>query len=53
MRLKKLAAIAVAVLTAGVVAGAAEDYPSRPISVIVPFPAGGPTTRSRACSPSA
>ncbi len=43
MHLKKLAAIAVAVLTAGIAAAAAEDYPSRPISVIVPFPAGGPT----------
>ena len=43
MRLSKLAAIAVAVVVAGVAAAAAEDYPSRPISVIVPFPAGGPT----------
>ena len=43
MRLNKLAAIAVAVLAAGGTAAAAENYPSRPISVIVPFPAGGPT----------
>jgi len=43
MRRSKLAAIAVVVVMAGVAAVAAEDYPSRPISVIVPFPAGGPT----------
>jgi tripartite-type tricarboxylate transporter receptor subunit TctC len=50
MRLNKLAAIAVAVLAAGGTAAAAENYPSRPISVIVPFPAGGRPTRSRAFS---
>src|SRR3984893_13211058 len=43
MHRKKLAAIAVAVLMAGIAAAAAENYPARPISVIVPFPAGGPT----------
>jgi tripartite-type tricarboxylate transporter receptor subunit TctC len=35
--------IAGAVALLGVVTASAEDYPSRPITVIVPFPAGGPT----------
>jgi tripartite-type tricarboxylate transporter receptor subunit TctC len=39
------AAIGLAILAAGLVAGlgcaAAQEYPSRPITMIVPFPAGG------------
>ena len=35
------AAIAAAMLVAGASEAAAQDYPSRPITVIVPFPAGG------------
>ena len=31
----------------------AEDFPTKPIKLIVPFPAGGPTTSSRAWSASA
>jgi tripartite-type tricarboxylate transporter receptor subunit TctC len=35
--------LAVAALAAGVVGAAAQSYPSRPVTMIVPFPAGGPT----------
>ncbi len=36
--------LAIAVLAAGIVtAAAAETYPSRPVTIVVPFPAGGPT----------
>jgi tripartite-type tricarboxylate transporter receptor subunit TctC len=37
------AVLAVAVLAAGIVGAAAQSYPSRPVTMIVPFPAGGPT----------
>jgi len=40
--MKKLLAIAFAILFSGAHA-LAQAYPSRPITVIVPFPAGGPT----------
>src|SRR6516164_5141420 len=42
-RVKRLLTIALCFLIISVVAAAAEPYPSRPISIIVPFPAGGPT----------
>jgi tripartite-type tricarboxylate transporter receptor subunit TctC len=35
--------LAAALVLAGLAAASAEDYPARPITVIVPFPAGGPT----------
>jgi tripartite-type tricarboxylate transporter receptor subunit TctC len=35
--------VVVVALMSGVVAAAAQTYPSRPVTVIVPFPAGGPT----------
>ena len=35
--------VATVALLAGVAAASAQSYPSRPITVIVPFPAGGPT----------
>lgn len=39
----RVAAIALAALMASAAPGAAETYPSRPITMIVPFAAGGPT----------
>jgi tripartite-type tricarboxylate transporter receptor subunit TctC len=39
----RVAAIAWAALIAGVTAGVAQNYPSKPITMIVPFAAGGPT----------
>ena len=41
--MSKLLAIALAFVAAVAVPAAAETYPSRPISIVVPFPAGGPT----------
>jgi tripartite-type tricarboxylate transporter receptor subunit TctC len=40
---KLLAAIAIAATFAGVGNAPAQTYPSRPITIVVPFPAGGPT----------
>src|SRR5262245_55835549 len=42
MRLMKWIATGMIVLV-GIVAAKAETYPSRPVTIIVPFPAGGPT----------
>ena len=41
--MKKITLLAVLALTVVGIAGAQESYPSRPITIIVPFPAGGPT----------
>jgi tripartite-type tricarboxylate transporter receptor subunit TctC len=42
--MRKVIALALAVLAAGtLLAVAAENYPSRTISIVVPYPAGGPT----------
>src|SRR5437667_3463616 len=38
-----LAAIAITAIFAGVGHAQAQTYPSRPITIVVPFPAGGPT----------
>ncbi|MGH6675405.1 MAG: Bug family tripartite tricarboxylate transporter substrate binding protein, partial [Xanthobacteraceae bacterium] len=42
-RLSACALLAASVLLALPVAAVAQDYPSRPIRLIVPYPAGGPT----------
>src|SRR5262249_57363818 len=46
-RVKRLLTIALCFLIISVAAAAAETYPSRPISIIVPFPPGGPTDTLR------
>ncbi|MGA7488726.1 MAG: tripartite tricarboxylate transporter substrate-binding protein [Xanthobacteraceae bacterium] len=40
---KPIMALAVAALLAGIGSAAAQTYPSRPITMIAPFPAGGPS----------
>jgi len=41
--MRKLLSFALPFLAAGIVSAVAETYPSRPITIVVPFPAGGPT----------
>jgi tripartite-type tricarboxylate transporter receptor subunit TctC len=41
--MNRLVAIASAILAASIGSALAQPYPSRPITMIVPFPAGGPT----------
>src|ERR1700726_5260640 len=41
--MRKLFSIALAFLAASIVTAAAETFPSRTITIVVPFPAGGPT----------
>ena len=41
--MRKVIALALALLAAGTLPVSAENYPSRTISIIVPYPAGGPT----------
>jgi tripartite-type tricarboxylate transporter receptor subunit TctC len=51
---KPLFAAALAFIAGYVATAAAQTYPSRPVTMIVPYPAGGPTdtlVRLRAFSP--
>ena len=41
--MRKLWAFTIVVLAFGVSTSSAQDYPSRPVTMIVPYPAGGPT----------
>jgi tripartite-type tricarboxylate transporter receptor subunit TctC len=41
--MRKVLSIAFAIFVASIVTAVAETYPSRPITIVVPFPAGGPT----------
>ncbi len=41
--MRKVLMLAAALLAAGVLAAAAQTYPSRVVTIIVPYPAGGPT----------
>jgi tripartite-type tricarboxylate transporter receptor subunit TctC len=41
--MRKLVAFALALLAIGVPVARAQPYPSRPITIVVPYPAGGPT----------
>jgi tripartite-type tricarboxylate transporter receptor subunit TctC len=41
--MRKILSIALAIFVASIVTALAETYPSRPITIVVPFPAGGPT----------
>ena len=43
MRLSRRAALALAALAALPLAAAAQDFPTKPITLVVPFPAGGST----------
>jgi tripartite-type tricarboxylate transporter receptor subunit TctC len=41
--MRKLVALALAFLAFSVVAAFADTYPTRPVTIVVPYPAGGPT----------
>ena len=41
--MKRCLSVAVALVAACFATAAAETYPSRPITIVVPYPAGGPS----------
>ena len=41
--MKTLLSIALAFLATAIAPAVAQTYPSRPVTIIVPYPAGGPT----------
>src|SRR5271156_2085010 len=41
--MRKFVALGLALLALGAAAAAADTYPSRTITIVVPYPAGGPT----------
>ena len=41
--MRKVIALALALLAAGTLTASAQSYPSHVITIIVPYPAGGPT----------
>ena len=49
MRKLSLVSIALAFVVATAIDASAQSYPTRPISVVVPFPPGGQVDTSRAC----
>jgi tripartite-type tricarboxylate transporter receptor subunit TctC len=42
-QLRRSIIVSIAAAMAGILPAAAQDYPTRPINVIIPYPAGGPT----------
>lgn len=41
--MRRLCTFTIIVLAFGVLTSSAQDYPSRPVTMVVPYPAGGPT----------
>ena len=41
--MRRLCTFTIIVLAFGVLTSSAQDYPSRPVTMVMPYPAGGPT----------
>ncbi len=41
--MKRLLGVTIAILFAAITAASAQSYPNRTVTIVVPFPAGGPT----------